>query len=135
MASHRDHPLAPSDAFSPQYADAQTRLDCLHRCPGDRLGPKSETVQHRISCSCAGWVAPPTPEEFYDALRAEHPDERQRQIVSMWVLEATDEDIMMAWLEEVYCFRELAAAMHRTGATRYNPERNFELNGFAAWPD
>ena len=131
MNMHPEHELAPADAFPATYADAEMRRYCMHRCPQDQLGARSRTVRRRIWSSCAGWTAEPTTEEFYEAVRAESPSRRQRQIVSMWVLEATDEDIMTAWLEEAYSFRDLAAAMHRTGAAICNPERNFELNGFA----
>ena len=38
----------------------------------------------------------PTPEEFYAAVRAEHPTRRQRAIVWMWGLEATTRELLEA---------------------------------------
>ena len=95
-------------------------------------GPDSRTVRNRIARSCAGWPERPTGREFYDAIRAPRPTERQRCLISMWMLEATDEDVILAWAEEAYTLRDLVAAAHRAGAQDDNPARNHYLNTLTA---
>ena len=90
---------------------------------------ESETVFHRISSSCAGWKQPPTTGEFYEAIRADEPDQRQRAMISMWIQEATNDEILLAWAEEVYTVRELVAAIHKTGHD-YS-DLNVEINRLA----
>ena len=84
----------------------------------------------RIASSCAGWIEPPTGAEFFEAVRAETPTTRQADIISMWLLEATDDEILLAWAEEAYSFRELVNAIHRSGAAGDHPARNRQLNRF-----
>ena len=50
----------------------------------------------------------------------------------MWMLEATDEDVILAWAEEAYTLRDLVAAAHRAGAQEDNPARNDYLNTLKA---
>ena len=120
--------LKPADAFDDRRPTAALRADCGIECRADELGRHSRTVERRIASSCAGWAEPPTAAEFYDALRAARPTERQQSLVAMWVREATDAELLMAWMEEVYTDRELVAAIHRAGAADVNPKRNADLN-------
>ena len=46
----------------------------------------------------------------------------------MWLREATDDELILAWTEEAYSFRQLANAIHRSGAADSYPERNRDLN-------
>ena len=46
----------------------------------------------------------------------------------MWVREATDAEMTLAWIEDVYTDQELVAAIHRAGAADVNPKRNADLN-------
>lgn len=84
----------------------------------DDTGPKSKTIRMRLACSCAGWKRPPTSEEFYEAVRAETPDERQWAILDSWSSEAEDFEVLDAWTEHAYTFRQLAAALERAGIGR-----------------
>ena len=92
----------------------------------DDTGPKSKTIRMRLAGSCAGWKQPPTSEEFYEAVRAETPDERERAILDTGRSEAEDLKVLDAWTEHAYTFRTLAAGAqtgrHRTGRDRRNTE-------------
>ena len=121
--------LAPPEAFSDRASDANVRARYLGSHDPTLIGPRSGTVLSRITSSCAGWPELPTTEEFYDAIRAAEPTRRQRNLIVMWMQEATNDEFILAWAEEVYTVRELVAAIHRTGF-RY-PERNVELNRLA----
>ena len=49
----------------------------------------------------------------------------------MWWQEATNDELILAWAEDVYSIRELVAAIHAAGAQDDYPERNAEVNGLA----
>ena len=49
----------------------------------------------------------------------------------MWVREASEEELFLAWAEEVYSDRMLVEAIHRAGAADANPQRNAALNRWA----
>ena len=122
--------LSPPEAFSadPAPPEAIERL-----CPGiDRAetGRNARAVAGRIGSSCAGWARPPTPAEFYEAVRAERPSERQKAVVLMWVTEATTHEIMAAWAQHAYTFRQLARAAAAAGLTYPGPIQ--QLNYIAA---
>ena len=61
-------------------------------------------------------------------MRAAAPTDRQRQLISAWLFEATNGDLVAAWLEEAYTLRELVRAIHNAGAADDYPERNRQLN-------
>lgn len=54
-------------------------------------------------------------EELYEAIRAESPSGRQQAVLRTWLLEATWGELLDAWVQRVYTWRELAVAMHRIG--------------------
>ena len=120
--------LKPADAFDDQRPTAALRADCGIDRRADELGRHSRTVERRIASSCAGWAELPTAAEFYDALRAAQPTQRQQSLIAMWVREATDAELLMAWMEDVCTDRELVRAIHRAGAADVNPKRNADLN-------
>ena len=68
--------------------------------------------------------------EFYEAVRAERPSERQKAVVLMWVTEATTHEIMAAWAQHAYTFRQLARAAAAAGLTYPGPIQ--QLNYIAA---
>ena len=123
--------LAPPEAFDTEKSNAEIRAECGLTTPPEETGPHSWTVQKRIARSCAGWPEPPTAEEFHDALRAQKPTRRQQNLISMWMLEASNEDVILAWAEEAYTIRELVAAVHRANAQDDSPARNAYLNSLA----
>ena len=110
--------VLPPARFSPAQA---TREQCeMVDAPTgpDDTGPRSRSIRMRLGFSCGGWKRPPSSEEFYAAVRAESPDERQRAILDVWSNEAEDIEVLDAWTEHAYTFRELAAALERCGITR-----------------
>lgn len=123
--------LKPAEAFDDRRATAALRAECGLERRADELGRHSPTVERRIASSCAGWSERPTAAEFYDALRAGQPTGRQQSLIAMWAREATDAELLTAWMEEVYADRELVAAIHRAGAADVNPKRNADLNRWA----
>ena len=121
--------LAPAEGFSDEVATEQIRNRFHTTHDSTRLGPDSRTVALRLGRSCAGWAEKPTSREFYEAVRAAVPDERQCAVLGTWIQEATAEDIMFAWAEEVYTMRQLAQALHASGNA--NSLACVELNGLA----
>ena len=103
--------LLPPDAFS----DRPASEDDFHRlyAPGTPRDRHALAVRLRLASGCAGWKRRPTAEEFYDAVRAERPTERQASIIRMWGTEATTGEIIEAWVQHAYTLRELVAALHR----------------------
>ena len=95
-------------------------------------GRQSITVTLRLAGSCAGWRRRPTSGEFYDAVRAREPDQRQRTILHTFVQEAEWYELMAAWAEKAYTLRELVRALHRAGHGDCRAART--LNGWAATP-
>ena len=81
-------------------------------------GAKSKVIRMRLACSCAGWKRPPTSEEFYTAVRAETPNERQRAILDVWSSEAESCEVLDGWTEHAYTFQQLATALKRAGIER-----------------
>ena len=122
--------LAPAEAFGDRRGSAELRARCGIRTEPGATGPESSAVAARIAGSCAGWVEPPTAAEFFEAVRAEAPTTRQADIISMWLLEATNDEVLLAWAEEAYSFRELVNAIHKAGAAGDHPARNQQLNRF-----
>ena len=123
--------LGPPQAFGELRGNARDRARFGIATPADRTGPRSATVARRIAKSCAGWNRPPTETEFYEAVHAAEPTERQATIIGMWVCEATMDEILLACAEEAYTLRELIRAIHRTGNADTYPVRNRELNRLA----
>ena len=120
--------LSPPDAFSDRPASED---DFRRLCaPGTPRGRHALAVQLRLASGCAGWKRRPTSEEFYDAVRAEQPTERQASIIRMWGAEATTGEIIEAWVQRAYTFRELVAALHRANFV-YAP-RIHNINRWAA---
>ena len=127
-ASHRDEEpdvLAPAEAFSDRRADERIRNEYLPGHDPAAIRKRSATVRSRIASSCCGWGVQPTSAEFYDAIRAEAPTTRQRVLIRMWAREAEPEQIVLAWAEDVYTFRELVAAFHRAKADHPQVAREF----------
>lgn len=117
----RDDEPSPSDVR--RLALGRTR---------EETGPHSLTVKLRLARSCAGWPERPASTEFYDAIRADEPDARQRTILYVFAQEAEWHEFITAWAERAYTLRELAAALHRAGHRRCRAAR--VLNRWASAP-
>lgn len=104
--------LAPAEAFDDTRPGEEFRERFHPEHDSDQLGRCSRAVRRRLGSSCAGWRRKPGPEEFYDAVRASRPSPRERQLIRTWLQEASREDLLYAWAEGVYTWRELARAVH-----------------------
>lgn len=106
--------LAPAEHFSDEPAPRRLRERAGALGP-EGTGRRSSAVEGRFLSSCAGWKVPPTAEELYEAIRAGKPSKRQETVLRTWLLEATWVELLDAWVQQVYTWRELATAMHRIG--------------------
>ena len=100
----------------------------------EKTGPRARALTSRIKSSCAGWRKEPTSEELYEALHAQQPDAYQQALVSMWVNEATNTEIMDGWIQKAYTLRELVEAMHKTGNTSNNTRNRWIRNWLSEVP-
>ena len=107
--------LAPPEAFDDTRPDDEFRERFHPEHDPRQLGRKSRAVRRRLGSSCAGWRRAPRPEELYDAVHASRPGPRQRQLIRTWLQEASREDLLYAWAEGAYTWRELARAVHAAG--------------------
>ena len=122
--------LLPPEAFpTPEDIRPDPELRRRGGTPDEEIGPNSHAVYWRLFSSCAGWPHPPTPGEFYDAIREQNPSLRQRAVLRTWFREATDSEILRGWIEEAYTWPMLVAAVHRIDYRRN--ALNHYLNGFA----
>ena len=122
--------LKPPDAFpGPDEVRPDPELRRQGGVPDEETGPNSHAVYWRFFSSCAGWPEPPTPQEFYDAVRAPAPTRRQRSVLRTWFREATNSEVFWGWIEEAYTWPILVAAIHRVGYRRNS--LSHYLNGFA----
>ena len=122
--------LLPPEAFpGPDEIKPDTDLRRQGGVPDEETGPNSHAVYWRFFSSCAGWPQPPTPQEFYLAIRARNPGRRQRAILATWFQEATNSEILWGWIEEAYTWPLIVAAVHRVGYHRNALNRY--LNGFS----
>ena len=100
--------LLPPEDFSDEYAPEDPTVR------GDR-GPNSTTVRSVLASACAGWGKRPDAAEFYEAIRSPTPTDRQEAIVNVMVIEATCNEILLAYLQGAYTWRQLARAIQRCG--------------------
>lgn len=123
-------PCWPLEAFEDELAEDGVAERLHRRTPFRERGPASYTVSGVLYSRCAGWVAQPTTQEFYDAIRAADPDERQRDILYTWVTEGSNTDWIWAWAEQAYSFRMLARALRDCGYPLYD-----RIRFLSAWAD
>ena len=95
----------------------------------DGFGPGSRTVGGRFISSTAGWPHPPDPAEFYRAVRAPSPTDRELAILTCWLNESTGSERFRAWMEQAYTMRQLVLAVHRI--EHFDPELFGWLNDHA----
>ena len=106
--------LAPAERFTDEPASRRLR-ERFGALGPEGTGRQSRAVEGRFLSCCAGWKRTPTADELYEAIRAENPTKRQETVLRTWLLEATWGELLDAWVQQVYTWRELAAAMHRIG--------------------
>ena len=121
--------LLPPEAF-PDVPPTERERRFFRSVPMDVDARDSPTVWHRLASSCSGWAEPPTPTEFYETVRASKPTRRQREIVRTWAAEAKTGEVIRAWVEGVYTWRQFVRALHRSNAA-WNGYLNVMLNQLA----
>ena len=126
--------IGPDEAFSDeadeQEAPKEPRTGIVITT---KNADKYDITRRLFNSLCCGWPEPPTPEEFYAAVHAEKPDERQRVIVDFWISEARPDDWIAAKRRGGYSWRALAKAARKTGKRAYRRWRT--LNMFASKPE
>ncbi|MYN65903.1 MAG: hypothetical protein F4X11_12865 [Acidobacteria bacterium] len=130
------YPRPPTLRKPEVFADAGPTAHETQRlsraCGPEETGRGSITVERRLARSCAGWDERPKSGEFYDAIRAEKPDRRQRTLLRVFSQEAEWHELISAWAEGAYTLRQLVAALHRAGHAQCRAAR--ALNQWAIVP-
>ena len=109
----KDHLMPEANAFEERSGIGDWAPGAENDTPPDGRGPKSKTLRFAISSSYSGHPAPPTPEELYQAFHASKPTERTREIIEMWMNEASSRDLINAWIDHCYTWHELATTCQR----------------------
>lgn len=78
-------------------------------------GSESGTIRSLLAGACAGWRTKPDSKEFYEAMRAKKPSKRQTTIAAVLIMEGSLNDVLLAYQEGAFTWRQLARAMHRAG--------------------
>ena len=121
--------LKPPEAFSDEYSPPEQLARLRPDADPERTGPNSQTIRGVICGGCCGWGTPPTSAELYDAMRSNNPTERQRAVATVLIHEADFEDLLNAYIERAFTWRQLARAMHRR--KHVPPTRARQVNAFA----
>ena len=103
--------LAPENEFSDEYADGQLE-------PDRGQGPESSTIKDLLTGACAGWKVKPTSAEFYEAMQAASPTRRQETIASVLINEANPQQVLRAYWQRAFTWRQLVRAMQRRNVFR-----------------
>ena len=108
-----NHVVPRPTAFSKRSAIGDMAPGAENDAPPDRRREYSSALGRRIASSCAGWAAPPTARELYDSFHTRTPTTRSQTILRMWMTEASTNDVVEAWIDHCYSWRELAEACER----------------------
>ena len=91
--NHAPCRLAPLEAFSDELAENGLAVQVQpHHQP--ECGRESTTVNAVVASRCCGYRQPPTAAELYDAMRRSSTTDRDRTVLTAWVMEATERDWM-----------------------------------------
>ena len=100
--------LLPLEDFSDEYAEP-SRYRTVEQ---GRVREKAGAIQGLIALDCSGWVDRPTTEEFYEAMRTKEPTRRQQSVTGI-LLRADFWDMVAAWMEAAFTWRQLARVVSR----------------------
>ena len=110
--------LLPPERFSDEPATPWHGQRIGAPTAPEKTREHSLAVASRLGFSCAGWPRRPSSVEFYEAVRGNPLTERQVAILDTWATEANWPELMAAWTQHAYTFRELVTALHRAGLVR-----------------
>ena len=110
--------------FEDEYASADPEF------ANEGRGPDSDAIRGLIAGSCCGWRSPPTGEEFFEAMRASAPTERQQVVAGAVVAQASNDTLALAYLQGAFTWRQVASALRRRGA--YSSRQAMYVNLHAA---
>ena len=102
--------LGPLERYPDEYCPTEKLLENSPDADLDVTGPASATVESIIAGGCCGWSKPPTAADVYEAMRADPRTPEQRGITTVITKEASWREIMVAWLEGAFTWRQLARA-------------------------
>lgn len=111
----REYLVPHPDEFDEASGIADLAPGAEDDTPPDRRGPNSLTLTTRIRSSCAGHPDPPTAAELHAAFHTREPSPRTDFLVLMWMSQATANEMIDAWRDHCYTWRELAEACRRHG--------------------
>ena len=114
--------VLPPERFSDEYEPPDPEF------PSEGRGPDSDAIRGLIAGSCCGWQEPPTSEEFYEAMRATAPTERQDVVAGTLVAEASNDTLALAFLQGAFTWRQVAAVLQRRGACSSRKARYVNLH-------
>ena len=114
--------VLPPERFSDKYASPDPEF------VNEGRGPESEAIRGLIAGSCCGWEEPPTSGEFYEAMRATAPTERQNVVAATLVAEASNDTLALAYLQGAFTWRQVASVLRRRGACSSRQARYVNLH-------
>ena len=98
--------------------------DDYHSGPNDNdtpegRGPNSTAVRGVLERKTCGWPTKPTSREFHEAVRKQTADKtpRERTLSDAFFTEATDAEILRAWAEGAFTWRQAARTMRNNPGT------------------
>ena len=109
----REHVVPEPDAFPTKSGIGDFAPGARNDTPPERRGPRSPALSRRIASSCAGHASPPTPLELYQAIHTGRPSVRSAAVLRMWMTEGTTDDLIEAWVDHCYTWRQLAESCQR----------------------
>ena len=102
--------LGPLDRYPDDYCRLKKLLKTRPEADPEATGPRSLAVEGIIAGGCCGWSESPTAADVYEAMRADPRTRAQRGITTVITKEATRTEIVTAWLEGAFTWRQLARA-------------------------
>ena len=114
--------VLPPERFSNEYERPDPEF------PNEGRGPDSDAIRGLIAGSCCGWEAAPTSGEFYEAMRANTPTERQNVVAGTLLAEASNDTLAPAFLQGAFTWRRVAAVLRRRGAYSSRQARYVNLH-------
>ena len=117
--------LPPPEAFPDDYAPPSALLEYRPGADPAETGPRSRTIRIVIHRRCCGWRTRPTPQEVYDAMRADEPTPRQVEVMTVVLNSATFDEMLLAHLEGAFTWRQVGCPRRasRTSSSRWTTPR------------